>query len=217
VTFVFFNAEMWQVANDFTPLAYAAVTGAIVATAFGFVAARTPAELDALARFRSWEEVGALAAASGAPALPSVDADPHGGGAEPCAELDRRDRRNVSVLLFVSFAVQVVLIGVIVGVVLVALGVLSIREATVLQWTVQEADSVRALWRGRVAGDTYVLTWSHLAVSGFVAVFAMLQFAVQLLRDEAYRQEFYTEVSSELREVLAVQALYQRVVAPAAS
>ena len=210
VTFVFFNAEIWQVAHDFTPLAYAIVTAAIALAAFGFVAARTPAELDALGRFASWDEVGALATASGAPALPATGAWAVG---VPALELDRRNRRNVSVLLFVSFAVQVLLIGLIVGVLLVVLGVLSIREQTMLQWTVQEGDVVPALWRFRVGAATYVLTWEHVAVSGFVAVFAMLQFAVQLLRDEAYRAEFYAEVSGEIREVLAVQALYQRLLA----
>jgi hypothetical protein len=155
--------------------------------------------------------VWALADGSGAPPLPSRDA-PAG---VPAVELDGRDRRNVAVLLFVSFAVQVVLIGLIVGVVLVALGVLAIRERTVLQWTVHDSDQLPVLWRFGLAGSTHVLTWEHLAVSGFVAVFAMLQFAVQLLRDEAYRAEFYADVAVEIREVLAVQALYQRAVVPA--
>ena len=97
VTFVFFNAEMWQVAHDFTPVSYAIVTAAIALAAFAFVAARTPAELDALAQFGSWDEVVDLAGGSGAPPLPSSDV-PAG---LPAVELDGRDRRNVQVLLFV--------------------------------------------------------------------------------------------------------------------
>lgn len=212
VTFVFLNAEMWQVANDFTPVAYAIVTVAIAAIAFAFVAVRLPIELEQLAHFDSWDEVCTIAQHCGAPPLPAVD-DPDG---SPSLLLDRRDRRNVSVLLFVSYAVQVVLIGLIVAATLVVFGVLAIREQTILQWTVQEADQVRPLWSFRFAGGEHVLTWPHLAVSGFIGVFSMLQFAVQLLRDEDYRREFSTDVSGEIREVLAVQALYERAVVNAA-
>jgi hypothetical protein len=73
VTFVFLNAEMWQVANDFTPAAYAVVVGLIAAVAFAFVAVRLPVELEALARFSSWDEVCSIAAASGAPPLPALE------------------------------------------------------------------------------------------------------------------------------------------------
>ncbi len=211
VTFVFLNADVWQVANDFTPLSYALVNGAIAAVAFGFVAIRLPVELEQLARFDSWDEVSAIADRCGAPPLPAlVDRD-----RQPVLELDRRDRRNVSVLLFVSYAVQVVLIGAIVAALLVVFGVLAIRERTILQWTVQDGGTVHPLWRFRLGSGTHVLTWQHLAVSGFIGVFSMLQFAVQLLRDEEYRAEFSTDVSGEIREVLAVQALYEQVLAEA--
>lgn len=212
VTFVFLNAEMWQVANDFTPIAYVLVTGSIAAIAFAFVAVRLPVELEQLATFDSWDEVCAIADRSGAPPLPPL-ADR---GDRPVLELDRRDRRNVSVLLFVSYAVQVVLIGVIVAAVLVVFGVLAIRERTILQWTVQDGDTVHTLWRFRLGSGTHVLTWEHLAVSGFIGVFSMLQFAVQLLRDQDYRAEFSADVSGEIREVLAVQALYEQAVVKAA-
>lgn len=212
VTFVFLNAEMWQVANDFTPLAYAVVVMLIAGVALAFVAVRLPVELEQLARFRSWDEVCAIAEASGAPPLPTVDER----AGEPTLVLDRRDRRNVSVLLFVSYAVQVLLIGLIVAAVLVVFGVLAIRETTIVQWTVQPGDEVAALWRFHMGGGTHVLTWEHLGVAGFIGVFSMLQFAVQLLRDEDYRAEFAADVSGEIREVLAVQALYEQAVVKAA-
>lgn len=208
VTFVFLNAEMWQVANDFTPVAYAIVVGLIAVVAFAFVAVRLPVEIDALADFASWDEVVHLAAASDAPVIPIPEAV----SSAPMVALDRRDRRNVSVLLFVSYAVQVLLVGIVVAALLVVFGVLAIRESTILQWTVQPNDEVRALVSFQLGGGRHVLTWEHLAVAGFIAVFSMLQFAVQLLRDDHYRAEFAGDVSGEIREVLAVQALYQQVV-----
>ncbi|MGE0878376.1 MAG: hypothetical protein AB7L13_04990 [Acidimicrobiia bacterium] len=208
VTFVFLNAEMWQVANDFTPAAYAVVVGLIAAVAFAFVAVRLPVEIDALAHFDAWDDVASTAARSGAPTL-AMCGDPTG---RPSAQLDRRDRRNVSVLLFVSYAVQVLLIGVVVATVLVVFGLFAIREATILQWTVQPNDAIHALFSFRLAGQRHVLTWEHLAVSGFIGVFSMLQFAVQLLRDNEYRAQFADDVSGEIREVMAVQVLYQQLV-----
>lgn len=73
----------------------------------------------------------------------------------------------------------------------------------------QPEDTLDAILRFRIGGATHVLTWNHLAVAGFIGVFSMLQFAVQLMRDEDYRAEFSTDVSGEIREVLAVQALYE--------
>jgi hypothetical protein len=111
--------------------------------------------------------------------------------------------------------VQVLLIGLIVAAVLVVFGVFAIRETTIVQWTVQPGDTVHALLSFRLGGATHVLTWEHLAVSGFIGVFSMLQFAVQLLRDQDYRAEFAADVSGEIREVLAVQALYEQAVVKA--
>ena len=208
VTFVFFNAEMWQVASDFTTLGYALVVTTIASIAFAFMAVRLPVELGGLAAFDSWDEVSAIASRSGAPDLPPVGDL----AAAPTAVLDREDRRNIAVLLFVSFAIQVALIGAIVAVALFALGVVSIREHTIRQWTVQ-GDELGALVRFNVGGAEYLITRIHLRMAGFISVFAMLQFAVQLMLDRDYRAEFAADISGELREILAVQALYQQTIA----
>ena len=204
VTFLFMNAEMWQVASDFTVFGYVTIVAAIGLFAFGFVAARAPREIGLLAQFDSWEQVHALADQSAAPDLPSAP-DPD---TEPRFELDRTDRRNVSLLLFVSYAVQVVLIGIIITAAMVGFGALAVREETILQWTVQTADQIDPLASFTIAGERYIVVWEHLAVAGFIGVFAMLQFSVSLLTDETFREEFYADVSTDIREVLAVQALY---------
>jgi hypothetical protein len=59
-----------------------------------------------------------------------------------------------------------------------------------------------------LGGSEIIVTWEHFAVAGFIAVFSALQFAVAMLTDGAYREEFYEEVTGEIREVLAVRALY---------
>ena len=59
-----------------------------------------------------------------------------------------------------------------------------------------------------LAGSEIIVTWEHLAVAGFIAVFSGLQFAVSMLTDATYRDEFYEDVTGEIREVLAVRVLY---------
>lgn len=53
-----------------------------------------------------------------------------------------------------------------------------------------------------------VVTWGHFAVAGFIAAFAALQVAVSMVTDATYRETFSDQVTGEIREVLAVRALY---------
>ena len=59
-----------------------------------------------------------------------------------------------------------------------------------------------------LANSTIVITWEHFAVAGFIAAFSALQFSVSMVTDSTYRDEFYEDVTREIREVLAVRALY---------
>jgi hypothetical protein len=205
VAIIFLTAEVWQVAHDFTPLFYVVGVGSILAVAFGFVALRAPGEISTLERFADWHEVCALADVSGAPLAGKVG---HEDGTPPNMTLNQRSRRNVSLLLTVSYGVQVLIVGVVIGVFFCIFGFFAIREETLLQWTTQSAEELKPLLSWRVRGDEVILTWEHLAVSGFVSAFSALQFAVSLLTDPDYRDEFYSDVAVDIRQVLAVRALY---------
>lgn len=200
--FVFLNAEMWQVAHDFPASYYAICVVMILVLAFGFLALRLPREIVGLARFDSWEACRAAAASTDAPVaaqLPSFD------GAPPEPELDRVELVNVGVLLTISQAVQMLLIGACAGLFYVAFGLLAVREDTILQWTTAaELDRVATIG---FLGDDLVLTWEHLAVAGFIAAFSVLQFAVASVTDSTYRDEFYDDVAGDVRSVLAVRAV----------
>lgn len=205
VTIIFLTAEVWQVAHDFTPLFYVVGVGSILTIAFGFVALRAPSEISELERFATWQEVCTLADASGAPLAHRVS---HLDGEPPRMALNQRSRRNVSLLLTVSYGVQVLIVGLVIGVFFCFFGFFAIREETLLQWTTQSAEELNPLLSFRIAGDEVILTWEHIAVSGFVAAFSALQFAVSLLTDPQYREEFFVEVADDIRKVLAVRALY---------
>ena len=199
--FVFLNAEMWQVAHDFPPVYFAITVGFMVLLAFAFLALRVPREVTQLARFSSWDECAEFAAATDAPFEGAVPSS--GSPGDP--SLSRLEAINVGVLLTISQAVQTLLVGITAGVFYVGFGMLAVRRDTVLQWTTQTAlDPIATI---RFLGNEVVLTWEHLAVSGFIAAFSVLQFAVASVTDSAYRDEFYDDVAADVREVLAVRAI----------
>lgn len=208
-TFLFLNAEMWQVAHDFTIEFYAISVGFVALIAFVFLALRIPTETASLAGFASWSEVCDIAFNCGAPVLTHKRAtlvDP------PTPEpLRSVDRLNIGVLLFMRQAVQVFLVALVIGVFYVLFGLFTVRKETILQWTEQtEATFVdeAVVYETLLFRAEVVLTWELLAVSGFIAAFSALQFAVSLITDANYRDEFFADAAQDVRNVLAVRALY---------
>lgn len=202
--FLFLNAEVWQVAHDFTWPYYAIVLGVVGLIALGSVAVRVPSELVGLARFDSWEEACDLINGCDSPLAPATPPVDFAVSAVP--PLDRMDRVNLGLLMFVAQAVRVVLVGVVIGAFYVAFGLLAVREATIVSWVA--SDALDPLARFGLFGSELVLTWELLAVSGFIATLSALQFAVSTITDKAYREHFYDDMANEAREVLATRALY---------
>lgn len=200
--FIFLNAEMWQVAQDFPPVFFAISVGLLVAMAMAFLALRVPREVDELARFTSWDQVRSLVQETDAPIASHL---PELHGAPPPPDIGRLEAVNVGILLTISQAVQTLLVGTIAGLFYVVFGMLAVRRETILQWTtVDQLDPIVAF---ELFGDEVVLTWEHLAVAGFVAAFSVLQFAVASITDSTYRDEFYDDIADDVRHVLAVRAV----------
>lgn len=208
-TFLFLNAEMWQVAHDFTPAFYAISVGFVALIAFVFLALRIPTETASLAGFDSWSEVCEIAFTCGAP----VETHQRQALQDPPSPLPLSsvDRLNIGVLLFMRQAVQVFLVALVIGVFYVAFGLFTVRKETILQWTeLTEATfaSEAVVYETMLFGAEVALTWELLAVSGFIAAFSALQFAVSLITDANYRDEFFADAATDVRNVLAVRALY---------
>ena len=62
-----------------------------------------------------------------------------------------------------------------------------------------------------------VVTEELLRVAGFLATLAGLSFTVYLVTDPTYRDEFRTDVASELREAFGVRAAYRWALAEESS
>lgn len=202
--FLFLNAEVWQVAHDFTWTYYTIVLGVFGLIALGSVAVRVPSELVGLSRFDSWEQVCELIDGSDSPLAHSEP--PTGCELSDMPPLSRLDRVNFGLLMFVAQAVRVVLVGVVIGAFYVAFGLLAVREATIVSWVA--SDALDPLARFGLFGNELVLTRELLAVSGFIATLSALQFAVSTITDKIYREHFYDDMANEAREVLATRVLY---------
>ena len=204
--FLFLNAELWQVAQDFTPLAFWVSVGLLVLVAAAFIALRIPREIAEIARFESWDRVCGLAERAGSP-LSARPPEAMEGICDP--PLTRADRINVALVVLFNLGLQIVLVSSAIGLFYVVFGLFAVREETILEWTSLEGlgpdDIVAQLDLG---GTELVLTVELLRVVGFLAAFSSLQFAVAAVTDRAYREEFFDDVTREVRRALAVRSVY---------
>ena len=200
--FIFLNAEMWQVANDFTLPFFGMVALLLVGVGALFVIISVRRLAVDMARYSSWADVRArcrdtpVANLVPADEAPPPDSPPLGRGA----------RFNVSLLLFVAQSIQIALVALIVTCFYVLFGVLTVRESTLLQWTTlsqltwEESWAVSfPLWSGEL-----LFSRQLMLVAAFIGLFSGLQFAVSVVLDSSYRSEFAEDMTDELREALAV-------------
>jgi len=206
--FVFLNAEMWQVANDFT-LAYYGLTAAglvLIGSSFVMLSVRRLA-VD-LARFTSWSAIRPHCA--GTPVADLVPGDSDRPPDHP--GLSRRERLNVSLLLFVAQSIQITLVAVINTAFYLAFGLFTVREETMLQWTTASELTSESDWAVRYSlwGEQLLFSRQLLLVAGFMGLLSGLQFTVSVVTDAGYRAEFAEDMTEELRSALAVRAVYHR-------
>ena len=206
-TFLFINAEVWQVAGTLTGLAYAGVIGTFFLLGALFLLSRVPALMRELNRFESWSEIEQLVEATPAVGL----ASPHqidGDAALPADRPTVRQRLNIGLVTVFSQAIQITLVALTLTGFFVLFGVLAIPEPTVAGWTTVE--QLHILARLDLGGRQLVLSEPHLRVAAFLGAFTGMYFTVQLTTDESYRREFAEDVGPQLRQALAVRRVYQR-------
>ena len=183
---LFLTAEVWQVFSGVELAALAILTGLFVILGATFLVARLPHEVRALER----------------------EADT---SAPP---LDRRERLNVGLVMFVSQALQVLAVSLAIGGFFVALGVLAIDAGITESWV---GSSPNPIIKFDLFGHEAILSEELLRVAGAIAAFTGLYFAVSMLTDDLYRREFLTELTGEMRESLCERAEYLRLRAPSST
>ena len=189
-------------ADDFTWPLFLVATGGLVAVSALFVFFRLPAELDNIARFDDTTSMRELIRQSGAP-VASVETAEAGQ-----YDLSRGDQVNVAILASFAFGVQILLVMVIVGLFYFFFGLVTVRSNTIGQWTLGGIDSVEPWVEATLFGANVSISAELLKVTGFLMSFTALQFTVSALTDASFREEFFDELTREIREALAVRVAY---------
>jgi hypothetical protein len=200
-TFLFINAEVWQVAGTLTGLPYVATLSIFFVLGAVFVLSRVPGIMRGLATFDSWDDV--RTAASGTPAdvvsLPSA-------GSPPVYGLSRRQRVNAALVTVFSQALQITFVALLLTLFFVVFGFLAIPQETARFWT--QLPDVHVLASVTVGGHTLQITEPLLRVAGFLGAFTGMYFTVVLSTDATYRDEFSDDVSPQIRQAMAVRVAY---------
>jgi hypothetical protein len=205
-TFLFINAEVWQVAGTLSGVVYIAVLGVFFLLGAVFVLSRVPALMRTLNEFDSWSEIGDLVDGSPGRAAFDVMVPPTTRpGLDP---LRMRQRLNIGLVTIFSQAIQITLVALTLTGFFVLFGFLAIPQDTVQGWTGLVDVDVLASWT--VGGRTLVLTEPLLRVSAFLGAFTGMYFTVLLSTDTVYREEFAEDVAPQLRQALAVRRVYDR-------
>jgi hypothetical protein len=125
-------------------------------------------------------------------------------GADP--PLTGTQRFNVGFVMFVSQGLQVLVVSLMVGAFFVAFGALAITPEVIEVWLGHPPHAV--------AGHRS-LSVELLKVSSALAAFSGLYYAIAVLTDATYREEFLDELQVSLRETFHDRARYLEARAPA--
>lgn len=184
---LFINAEMWQVFSGRATATLLAVGLLLAVVATAFLAARVPREVERLER-------DVLA-----------DGDGDGPGHAPAPPLTRRQRANVGLVLLISHGLQIAVVTVAIGAFFVAFGMIVIDAEVARAWT---GEAGEALLSVTVLDVPLRLTAELLRVAGAIAALSGLYYAIAVLTDGAYREEFLDEVTAQMRETFSARAAY---------
>jgi hypothetical protein len=123
--------------------------------------------------------------------------------------LGKRQRRNVGLVLFTSQALQVLIVTLMIAAFFIVFGGIAVTEELRERWTGLADSDVIAEFE--LLGEPFQISVELLKVTAGIAAFTGLYFAIAMLTDSTYREEFLDEVTGELREVFSVREEYLRL------
>lgn len=141
-----------------------------------------------------------------APEVKRIEAETDAGG----PPLRRRERLNVGLVMMVSQSLQVLVVTVGVAALFVGFGAIAIGPQILESWGIPAPRSVLAF---NVFGQHFEITDALLRVAGGIAAFTGLYFAIAVVTDSSYREEFFDGLAGEMREIFMARTEYLRVLA----
>lgn len=123
--------------------------------------------------------------------------------------LSGRQRLNVGLLMFTSHALQVLIVSAAMGGFFVLFGAIAIRPEVLHSWIGTEGNEIFAF---DFLGERARVTEELLRVSGAIAAFSGLYYAIAVLTDATYRAQFLDRLNGEMRETFEQRARYLELV-----
>jgi hypothetical protein len=177
---IFPTTEVWEISTETPGLNAALLIALLLALGTAFLAVRLPKEVARLER-------------------EALEGESH---------LRSSQRLNVGLVLFVSQALQVLVVSLAVGAFFVLFGMLTVDAEILRSWIGSGGNELASV----NVGDLHLLlTEELLRVSGGIAAFTGLYFAISMLTDEVYRREFLEELTAEMGETFRRRAEYLRL------
>ncbi|MFL5816238.1 MAG: hypothetical protein ACJ76L_01425 [Conexibacter sp.] len=177
---LFLTTEMWQVFGRRAGPPLAAIGLLLALVAIAFLAVRLPQEISRLER-------GVSAGEAATPPLHPLQ------------------RANVGLVLLIGHGLQIAVVTLAIGAFFVAFGTIAIDADVLRSWI---GGPGHALFSVTVLGVPLRPTTELLRVAGAIAALSGVYYAISVLTDDRYREEFLDEITGQLRETFAARAEY---------
>ena len=201
VTFLFINAEVWEVSARLDGAVMVLTVRLFATVAVGFLLVRLPDELeqadDVSDEKTLVESCRRTPLEDRARALLSEDDHDE---ITRLAKVRSFEKANLILVLMIAQAVQVILLALAVFVFFLVFGSVIMTDKTQQNWTTQDQMTAVA-WLPNMSVEL-------LQVSVFLAAFSGLYFTVYAVTDEAYRDQFFSGIKHELERAVGVRAVY---------
>ena len=199
ITFLFINAEVWEVASRLDGSVMWLTVALFTAITVAFLLARLPEELQVFDDELVVERV--VAGCRGTPMEQWAAAhDQETAQVMAQEELAGLQKVNLVLMLLITQIVQVLLLSLAVFGFFVVFGLLVMEPEVIRNWTGEELRSVPFFERANM---------ELLQVSVFLAAFSGLYFTVYAVTDEVYRRQFFTSIVRELERAVSVRVAYR--------
>jgi hypothetical protein len=200
MTFLFINAEVWQMSAYLDGGALWMTVLLFVVLGAIFFLVRLPEEIeradDELDDARVVEVVQGTPMGDEARSLTR-----HEGLLASESRVTRYERANLTLVLLIAQTVQAVLLSLSVFAFFLVFGSITMKEEIANAWIGDGGPVHNLAWLPNLSVEL-------LQVSIFLGAFAGLYFTVYAVTDEVYRQQFFSRVQRDLERAIAVRAAY---------
>ena len=199
VTFLFINAEVWEVSSRLHGSVMWLTLALFVTITVGFLLVRLPEELEV---FDAQLDIDRIRAGTHGTPLEGWHEPLEAALLEEIAddEIEGLQRANLILVLLIAQLVQVLLLSMAVFVFFVVFGLLVMDGKIIEGWTGGPVTSVP--WFDNANLEL-------LQVSIFLAAFSGLYFTVYAVTDDVYRRQFFTSILHELERAVSARVVYR--------